>query len=95
MLTSEALICGITGILPKNCISKPTSNDFVMNDCNLYSNIDNYSLGRGVSIFVHKTLKSTESKFHFNKDYLESVWTEIKPSASDTLLCGAIYKARR
>ena len=95
MLTSEALICGITEILPKNCLSKPTSNDFVMKDYNLYSNIDNYSLGRGVSIYVHKSLKSTESKFHFNKDYLESVWTEIKLSASDTLLCGVIYKSQR
>ena len=44
MLTSEALICGMTEILPKNCVSKPTSNDFVMNDYNLDSNIDNYSL---------------------------------------------------
>ena len=78
MLTSEVLICGITEILTKNCVSKPTSNDFVMKDYNLYSNIDNYSIGRGVSIYVHKTLKSTESKFHFNKDYLESVLTEIK-----------------
>ena len=66
-----------------------------MKDYNLYSNIDNYSLGRGVSIYVHKSLKSTESKFHFNKDYLESVWTEIKLSASDTLLCGVIYKSQR
>ena len=95
MLISEALICGIIEILPKNCVSKPTSNDFVMKDYNLYSNIDNYSIGRGVSIYVHKTLKSTESKFQFNKDCHESVWTEIKLSASDTLLCGVIYKASR
>ena len=47
MLISEALICGITEILPKNCVSKPTSNDLVMKDYNLYSNIDNYSIGRG------------------------------------------------
>ena len=66
-----------------------------MKDCNLYSNIDNYSIGRGVSIYVHKTLKSTESKFHFNKDYIESVWTEIKLSASDTLLCGVIYESQQ
>ena len=85
MLTSEALIYGITEILPNRGVSKPSSNDFVMKDYNLY--IDNYSVGRGVSIYVHKTSKSTESKFHFNKDYLESVWTEIKLSASDTLLC--------
>ena len=95
MLISEALICGITEILPKNCVSKPTSNDFVMKDYNLYSNIDNYSIGRGVSIYVHRTLKSTESKFQFNKDYLESVWTEIKLSTSDTLLCGVIYKSQQ
>ena len=55
MLTFEALICGITEILPKNCVSKPKSNDFVMKDYNLYSNIDNDSLGRGVSIYVHKS----------------------------------------
>ena len=66
-----------------------------MKDNNLYSNIDNYSTGRGVSIYVHKTLKSTESKFQFNKDYLEFVWTEIKLSASDTLLCGVIYKSQQ
>ena len=72
-----------------------TSNDFVMKDYNLYSNIDNYSLGRGVSIYVHKTLKSIGSKIHFNKDYLESVWIEIILSASDTLLCGVIYKSQR
>ena len=31
MLTSEAL-CGITEILPKTCVSKPTSHDFVVKD---------------------------------------------------------------
>ena len=93
MLTSEALICGITEILPKNCVSKPTSNDFLMKV--IFSNIHNYSIGRGVSIYVHKTLKSTKSKFHFNKDYLESVLTEIKLSASDTSLCGIIYKSQK
>ena len=66
-----------------------------MKDYNLYSNTDKYSLGREVFINVHKTLTSTERKFHFNKDYLESVWTETKLSASDTLLCGVIYKRQQ
>ena len=32
MLTSEALICAITEILPKPCVSKPTPHDFVVKD---------------------------------------------------------------
>ena len=78
LFDKNTLICGVTEIMPKNCLIKREENNLNYNVC---TNIKDSQNGRGTGLFIHNSLNSKESEFVFNNGHVESVWAEVKPRA--------------
>ena len=91
---SKPKIIGITEVKAKNSWFKLNPAEFIMEWCVDYDmfsvNIDN-DIGRGMLLYVHKSLSATEVKLDI--EYEENVFVKIRTSNSESLLVGLIYRS--
>ena len=89
---SKAHITGITEVKPKNYRYPVQLNELKISDnYDIYSkNIEN-SEGRGVILYISKSLKSREVKMDTN--FNEAVWCEVCIKHGEKLLIGCLYRS--
>ncbi len=84
----------ITEVLPKNCDTRPSEDDFSIRNYNIHSNIDDNNCSRGVCIYIKETLRSSKKTSGLpNHSFKESVWCEVSLINNDKLLIGGVYRS--
>ena len=84
-------VIGIQEVKPKLIGKRLTSNEFAMDDYDMFqSNIDN-GKGRGVLLYLHKMLKATPIKL--DTDFEEIVCAVVNLRNEDKILFGCMYRS--
>ena len=85
------MIIGIAEVKPKHFRYSPTAASYNIDGYDkYYKNIEN-NIGRGVMLYIHKSLNSSEVTIKEN--YEEGIWAEILLASQDKLLIGVIYRS--
>ena len=87
----QAKIIGITEVKPKNSRYNINPAEFTISGFNMfYSNISCKN-GRGILLYVHKSLEANEIRPKIKCD--ESIWVKIKLKRQDQIILGCIYRS--
>ncbi len=81
----------ITEVLPKNSETKTTKASLNINGYELYTNIEQEEIIRGIALYVSNNLIVEETKFNTNSN--ENVWCTLILKENDKLLLGCIYRS--
>ena len=85
------MLVGVTEVKPKNQRYPITPSEISLDNYDMYHNI-NMGIGRGVALYIHKTLHATPFLSCLTV-YQEAVWAEIKLNKRDTLLVSCVYRS--
>ena len=87
-------VIGITEVKPKNSSNQVNPAEYTIlsgNEYQMFSkNIDN-EVGRGLILYIHRSLQATEVKF--NTEFQENLFVKVRLNASDEILIGLIYRS--
>ena len=90
----KPMIVGITEVKAKNCTTRPLpteyklewSSDYTM----FHANLEN-DVGRGLIMFVHKSLRACEVNLETN--FTENLFVKIDINKNEKVLVGLIYRS--
>ena len=83
-------IIAITEILPNDKGDRIQGAEFEIHDYDCFQNGSN---GRGVCIYLRKSLNAIQVYDLCSHNFNESMWCEVRPADSDRLLIGSIYRS--
>ena len=89
---SSPKIIGITEILPKNCRYAVSTTELQIPGYELFTNVTDIAKGRGVCLYIEKSLKPTETVIE-ESDFEEAVWATITVKNKEKILIGCIYRS--
>jgi hypothetical protein len=88
------MIIGITEVKAKNQVYRCNISEYSMEWCDNYDifsvNIDN-DIGRGMILYVHKSLAAVEVKME--TIFQENLFVRIHTNGQDEMLLGLIYRS--
>jgi hypothetical protein len=87
-------IIGITEVKPKNSKYVMSPSEFILDqvsDYNLFSTNINNSVGRGMLMYIHKSIPASEVKMCTK--FEENIFIQIDLSKNEKLLVGLIYRS--
>jgi hypothetical protein len=88
----KPLIIGVAEVKPKHYRYAPDTTTYdVFQGYKMYQKNINEKKGRGVLLYVHKSLNPEQ--VHVFEDYEESVWAEVSLVNQDKLLVGVVYRS--
>ena len=87
---SQPMIIGITEMKPKKCRFNIVPCELQLEGYELFSNLEKD--GRGICLYIHRTLKPTECTINDTATFEECVWAEVRLAGKDKILIGCIYK---
>ena len=79
---------GVSEVLPKNCKTKTQMAEICIEGYDCFVNMS--SAKRGVCVYTHVSLNTTESRDMTKVDEEESVWCDVKLTENDRLLIDCI-----
>ncbi len=82
----------ITESLPKHAKTPPSKAELTLDNYELYYNHEDNDCHRGVCIYIHHSLKSSQV-FPSERSCAEAIWCEIKLQKNDTLIIGTVYRS--
>ena len=88
---SQPMIIGITEVKPKKCRFNIVPCELQLEGYELFSNLEKD--GRGICLYIHRTLKPTECTINDTATFEECVWAEVRLAGKDKILIGCIYRS--
>ncbi len=87
----KPLVIGLTEVKPKNFRFHLQHSEIQLEGYQLFTNIDEHHIGRGVALYIHNSLHC--SQFTPSTVFEESVWVTLNLVGRDSLLIGCIYRS--
>ena len=88
---SQPMIIGITEVKPKKCRFNIVPCELQLEGYELFSNLEKD--GRGICLYIHRTLKPTECTIKDTATFEECVWAEVRLAGKDKILIECIYRS--
>ena len=95
MLTNEtkADIVMITEVSPKYTTEIITKQQFTLEGYDMYTNIGEDGMGRGVAIYIANHLATRANAIEVDVNFKESIWVQLNVCDSTNIMLGCIYRS--